>query len=173
MSLRRSARPLSIALARIIVAAMPAHAQSLPQPADLWGPVPTGDASIVNVAPILLPYFNNGSVFGLPESDVGDFSSRTQLSGDWGGVRTDLARHGFFFDLYSATAYLEVTAGGLKTGVAFLQNTQLSINIDTGRAGSWPGGLFHITVASRYVTHSPRLWLRANIERMSFLSASV
>jgi porin len=152
MTLRRFACPLSVALAGIIVAAMPAHAQSLPQqaPADPWGPVPTGDASIVNVAPFLLPYFNNGSVFGLPGTDVGDFWSRTQLSGDWGGARTDLARSGFFFDLYSITAYQDVTSGGLKTGGAFLQNTQLSINIDTGRAGLWSGGLFHITVESRY-----------------------
>ena len=152
MTLRRFARPLSVALAGIIVATMPAHAQSLPQqaPSDPWGPVPTGDASIVNVAPFLLPYFNNGSVFGLLGTDVGDFWSRTQLSGDWGGVRTDLARRGFFFDLYSITAYQDVASGGLKTGGAILQNTQLSINIDTGRAGLWSGGMFHITVESRY-----------------------
>jgi hypothetical protein len=28
---------------------------------------------------------------------VGDFHRRTQLSGDWSGFRTDLARRGFFF----------------------------------------------------------------------------
>jgi hypothetical protein len=151
MTLRRFARPLRVALAGIIVATMPAHAQSLPQqaPSDPWGPVPTGDASIVNVAPFLLPYFNNGSVFGLLGTDVGDFWSRTQLSGDWGGARTDLARSGFFFDLYSITAYQAVTSGGLKTGGAILQNTQLSINIDTGRAGLWAGGLIHVTLESR------------------------
>jgi hypothetical protein len=31
-----------------------------------------------------------------------------------------------------------------------VQNTQLSINFDTGRAGLWSGGLFHFTVQSRY-----------------------
>ena len=83
-------------------------------------------------------------------SDAGDFRHRTQLSGDWSGFRTDLARRGFFFDLYSTSTYQGVASGGLKTGNAFLQNTQIAINVDTGRAGLWPGGVFHITLESRY-----------------------
>jgi porin len=125
-------------------------------PADSWGPVPTEKVSLANLAPFLLPYFNNGPVFGLPGTEVGDFRRRTQLSGDWGGLRTDLARHGFFFDLYSMSAYQGVASGGLKTGSAFIQNTQLSINVDTGRAGLWSGGIFHITLESRYGSFSPQ-----------------
>jgi hypothetical protein len=113
---------------------------------DSWRPVPTKKASVANLAPYLLPYFNNGPVFGLAGTDSRDFRYRTQLSGDWGGLRTDLARHGFFFDLYSTSAYQDVASGGLKTGSAFIQNTQLSINMDSGRAGLWPGGVFHITL---------------------------
>jgi porin len=119
-------------------------------PAEPWGPVPTEKTSIANLAPGLLPYFNNAPVFGLPGTVTGSFWDRTQLTGDWGGVRTDLARHGFFFDLYSTSAYQDVSSGGLKTGNAFVQNTQLSINIDTGRANLWRGGLIHFTVQSRY-----------------------
>jgi len=77
------------------------------------------------------------------------------LTGDWGGVRTKLARRGYFFDLYSTSAYQDVASGGLKTGSAFMQNTQLSINVDTGRAGLWSGGLFHVTLESR-VGSSPQ-----------------
>ncbi len=121
-----------------------------PATADTWGPVQTEKASLANLAPVLLTFFNNGPVFGLPGTDATDFWHRTQLTGDWGGVRTDLARHGFFLDLYSISAYQNVTSGGLKTGGAFVQNTQLSLNVDTGRAGLWPGGLFHFTVESRY-----------------------
>ncbi len=117
---------------------------------DSWGAVPTKKASLVNLAPVLLPYFNNGPVFGVAGTDVSDFWHRTQLSGDWGGVRTNLARHGFFLDLYSTSAYQDTTAGGLKTGNTFIQNAQLSINVDTGRAGLWSGGLVHITLQSRY-----------------------
>ena len=117
--------------------------------ADPWGPVQTKDVSLVNLLPFFLPYFNNGPVFGLPGTVVGDFTDRTQLTGDWGGVRTKLARRGYFFDLYSISAYQDVASGGLKTGGAFMQNTQLSINVDTGRAGLWSGGLFHVTLESR------------------------
>ena len=124
--------------------------------ADPWGPVPTKKASVANLAPYFLPYLNNGPVFGMPGTDVGDFRHRTQLSGDWGGLRTDLARHGFFYDLYSTSAHQSVASGGLKTGSAFIQNSQLSMNLDTGRAGLWPGGVFHFTLESRYGSFSPQ-----------------
>jgi porin len=124
--------------------------------ANPWGPVPTKKASLANLAPFFLPYLNNGPVFGMPGTDAGDFRDRTQLSGDWGGLRTDLARHGFFFDLYTTSAYQDVASGGLKTGSASIQNTQLSINVDTGRAGLWPGGIFHATLESRYGSSSPQ-----------------
>ena len=124
--------------------------------ADPWGPVPTRKASLANLAPFFLPFLNNGPVFGMAGTDAGDFGHRTQLSGDWGGLRTDLARHGFFFDLYSTSAYQDVASGGLKTGNASIQNTQLSINVGTGRAGLWSGGMFHITLESRYGSSSPQ-----------------
>ena len=38
--------------------------------ADSWGSVPTKKASVANVAPALLPFFNNGPVFGLPGTDA-------------------------------------------------------------------------------------------------------
>jgi hypothetical protein len=94
-------------------------------PAEDWGPVPTGKASIANLAPVLLPYFNNGPVFGLPGTVTGNFWDQTQLTGDWGGLRTEITKRGLFIDLYSTSAYQDVTSGGLKTGTAFLQNMQL------------------------------------------------
>jgi hypothetical protein len=60
-----------------------------------------------------------------------------------------------FFDLYSTSAYQNVASGGLTTGNAFVQNTQLSINVDIGRAGLWPGGLLHVILESRYGSSSP------------------
>jgi hypothetical protein len=113
-------------------------------------PAPKERVSLVTVAPGLLPFFNNAPVFGLPGTVEENFWHRTQLSGDWGGARTDLAQHGIFIDFYTTGAYQNVTSGGLKTGGAYVQNTQLSINIDTARAGLWSGGLFHFTVQSRY-----------------------
>ena len=122
---------------------------ALPTRADQWGPVPTYLFSVVNVAPGLLPFFNNAPVFGVSGTVVGNFWQNTQLTGDWGGARTELARRGFFFDAYATSAYQNVTAGGLKTGGSFVQNNQISLNIDTGRAGWWAGGLIHFTAQSR------------------------
>ena len=124
----------------------PGTAQTAPD----WGPVQTDKASIANLSPVLLPFFNNGPVFGLPGTVVGDFWQNTQLTGDWSGFRTSLAKHGIFFDLYSTSSFQDVVSGGLKTGSSFVENLQLSINIDTGRAGLWPGGVFHFTVGSRF-----------------------
>jgi porin len=146
---------IALSLASMFVAVSPMYAQSAPD-SDAWGPVPTEKASVANVAPAVLPFFNNGPVFGLPGTEVGDVRPRTQLSGDWAGRRTDLARHGLFFDLYSTSAYQNVASGGLTTGNAFVQNTQLSINVDTGRAGLWSGGGVHITLESRYGSSSPQ-----------------
>jgi porin len=121
-----------------------------PTPLEEWGPVPTEEASLANLAPGLLPFFNNGPVFGLPGTVTGNFWDQTQLTGDWGGIRTEMTRRGLFIDLYSTSAYQDVTSGGLKTGTAFLQNIQLSVNLDTGRAGLWPGGLLDFTLDSCY-----------------------
>ncbi|MGV7212579.1 carbohydrate porin [Bradyrhizobium sp. UFLA05-112] len=124
--------------------------QAAIKPVDPWQAVPTKYASLANLAPGLFPFFNNGPVFGLPGTVTGDIWNRTQLTGDWGGVRTDWARNGVFIDVYSTSYYQNVTSGGLKTGGAFVQNTQASLNIDTGRAGLWSGGLLHLTLQSRY-----------------------
>jgi porin len=106
--------------------------------------------SIVDAAPALLPFFNNGPVFGTAGTAAGDLWQRTQVTGDWDGARSRLADEGLFVDLYSTSSYQDVTEGGLATGSSFVQNTQLSINVDTGRAGLWPGGLVHFTLQSRY-----------------------
>ncbi len=123
---------------------------AIPETADQFGAVPTGKISLTNLAPVLLPYLNNGPTFGTPGTDAGDLWHRTQLSGDWGGSRTDLARRGFFFDMYSTTVYQNVTDGGLETGDSLVQGVQYTVNIDTARAGWWSGGLIHFTAQSRY-----------------------
>jgi len=115
-----------------------------------FGPIPTTKISILNLAPVVAPYLNNGPVFGLPGTDVDGFWDRTQLTGDWGGARTQLARHGLFIDAYTTSVYQDVPSGGLTEKNSFVQNVQISINYDTGRAGLWSGGLFHFTAQGRF-----------------------
>jgi porin len=116
---------------------------------DPFGPAPSADISLANLAPMLFAFANNGPVFGLPGTQTGDFLDRTQLTGDWGGLRTRLARSGVFIDGYTTVANEDVTSGGLKTGSHLVVNTQFSLNVDTGRAGLWSGGLLHVTLQDR------------------------
>lgn len=117
--------------------------------ADLFGPVDTEYLSLANLAPVLLPYINNGPVFGLPGTVTGDIFTRTQLTGDWGGRRNTLAEKGVFLDVYTTSAYQSMVSGGIDEVDSFIQNTQISLNVDTGRAGLWPGGILHFTAQSR------------------------
>src|SRR5258708_12474633 len=103
----------------IVAGTKAAIAQSQDSAADPWAPVPTRKASLANESPLLLPYVNNGAVFGLPGTDVGAFWHRTQLTGDWGGARTNLARRGIFLDLYSTTANHAVPPAALKPAGSF------------------------------------------------------
>src|SRR5262249_13418668 len=113
-------------------------------------PAPPRLLSLADAAPGLLPFLNNAPVFGLPGTVEGNFWHRTQLLGGLNGRRMELANRGLFIDVYSTGYYQDVTSGGLKTGNAYVQNTQASINLDTGRAGLWSGGVFHFTLQSRY-----------------------
>ena len=122
-------------------------ADTSPEP---FGAVPTTKISLLNLAPVLAPYLNNGPVFGLPGTSTDGFFKSTQLTGDWGGERTKLAQHGLFADLYTTSVYQNVMSGGTAEGSRFVQNVQLSVNYDTGRAGLWPGGLFHFTMQGRF-----------------------
>jgi len=113
-------------------------------------PAPQERLSLATVAPGLLTYFNNGPVFGLAGTVEGNFWRRTQLTGGWNNTRTDWTERGVFLDFYTTSAYQNVMSGGLKTGSAFAQNIQISLNIDTARARLWSGGLFHFTAQARY-----------------------
>jgi porin len=130
-----------------------AHPAASPQPCDVTsasGPVSQPSTSIVDAVPYLLPLFNNAPVFGRPGTIQGNFWHRTQLIGDPDCKRSALTRRGIYIDMYATSAYENVVSGGLKTGYSFVQNTQLSLNIDTAKARLWPGGLIHLTIQSRY-----------------------
>ena len=52
---------------------------------DSWGPVPSQKVSLANLAPVLLPYFNNGPVFGL--SGNGDWKLLGAYPAQWRPAR--------------------------------------------------------------------------------------
>jgi porin len=80
----------------------------------------------------------------------GDFLSRSTLTGDWGGVRNDLAKKGVTFDLSLTQIYQGVVDGGKKKDWEYGGRGDLNIHVDTGKLGLWPGGFFAIEVEGNY-----------------------
>ena len=72
----------------------------------------------------------------------GDFWSRSTLTGDWGGVRNDLAKKGVTFDLSLTQVYQGILVGGKDELWKYSGRGDLTINVDTQKLGLWPGGFF-------------------------------
>lgn len=73
----------------------------------------------------------------------GDLAHRKYMTGDWGGVRKELADKGLLFQL-DLTQLIQGNAhGGKDTNNAFRYsgNADYYFRLDTARAGLWPGGL--------------------------------
>jgi porin len=70
----------------------------------------------------------------------GDFWTRSQLSGDWFGSRSDLAAGGvtFFGDI--TQYYQGVTTGGLARQFAYGGRGDYLIDLDSQKLGLWEGG---------------------------------
>jgi len=80
----------------------------------------------------------------------GDFWSRSTLTGDWGGVRNDLAKKGVTFDMNLTQVWQGVTNGGKETEWEFGGRGNLTINVDTQKLGLWPGGFFTVEVEGNF-----------------------
>src|SRR5262249_36615874 len=109
---------VSLAMSVLCAGVIPARAQDQENLANFAHiasaePAATQRVSLATAAPGLLPYFNNGPVFGLGGTVDGGFWRRTQLSGDWNGARKNWADHGIFLDIYSTSTYQNVPSGGL------------------------------------------------------------
>ncbi|HLF97909.1 MAG TPA: carbohydrate porin [Methylococcaceae bacterium] len=90
-----------------------------------------------------------------PPSFGGDLLTRPKLTGDWGGVRDDLASHGVTLDLDATQVTQHVADGGFEgrlfnrlfpekhetEGSAMFN---MLLKLDTGKAGLWPGGFLTV-----------------------------
>jgi porin len=74
------------------------------------------------------------------ENYSGGFLNRSTLTGDWGGIRNDLAKKGVTFDLNLTQVEQGVTGGGKRTGWEGGGRGDLIFKVDTGKLGLWPGG---------------------------------
>jgi porin len=78
----------------------------------------------------------------VPATWGGDILSRPRLTGDWGGLRDELAQKGIVFDVDLLLTPQVVMGGGRNTGGSFWGNLDYAVNVDTQKLGLWPGGFF-------------------------------
>jgi len=85
-----------------------------------------------------------------PAPYVGPLHSRSHLSGDWGGKRTQLAESGVTFDLYATQFYQGVTSGGLDRSWEYGGKLDYLLNIDGGKANFAPGLFINLHAETRF-----------------------
>jgi porin len=78
--------------------------------------------------------------------------SQPNLTGDWGGVRSYLERHGVTFTLNYTNDFLANVHGGIKTGAVGIGVFQPALDIDLKKLVGWEGGKFH---THALITHGP------------------
>ena len=74
----------------------------------------------------------------------GDFLKRTTMTGDWGGLRNDMAKKGLTFDFSLTQTEVGVVRGGLDRTGRYGGRGDFYMNLDTGKAGLWRGGFFTV-----------------------------
>jgi len=116
------------------------------EPMPPAGHAPQADAPVGHadetVAPASQPMALQSIIHDLPDYS-GNWLEREYLTGDWGGVRTDLANHGILFD-FDVTQVMQGNAHGGKhthNGFRYSGSADYKIRLDTARMGLWPGGL--------------------------------
>ena len=67
-----------------------------------------------------------------------------------GGTLDDWEEKGFNVDLESVATYQNLLIGGLDEGGEVNGSTDLVLQLDTGKAGLWPGGFFKLRGELRY-----------------------
>lgn len=114
-----------------VVAQSPEGTPPASQPADDAPSSPTSQPmSLQSLIPVLPDY-------------SGDNWKRSHLTGDWGGLRTELAEQGILFDIGTTQVTQGNAHGGKDTHNAFRYSGSVDykLSLDTARMGLWPGGL--------------------------------
>jgi porin len=79
------------------------------------------------------------TLFPVPDFS-GDNWKRAKLTGDWGGLRSTMARNGVQLDLDNVHTFQNVTGGGIDTTGRYLGNAEIVLKLDSQKMGLWPGG---------------------------------
>jgi len=82
----------------------------------------------------------------------GDIWTRSTLSGDWGGLRNELAAKGVTLDMSLTQVTQGIVHGGKKTGWQYSGGRgDLNLHVDTGKLGLWPGGFLTVEAEGNFI----------------------
>ena len=77
------------------------------------------------------------------------FTQRDGLLGDWNGARSQMAEEGLTFELVYTGEVISIASGGARpTDGIYLDNTDLTLTLDTGKAGWWNNGTLFVYILS-------------------------
>ena len=86
----------------------------------------------------------------IPETYGGDLWSRPRLTGNWFGLRDEMGKKGIVLDADLLLTPQGVASGGRDTVAEFWGNAEYTLNVDTGKAGLWPGGFLRVLANSGF-----------------------
>ncbi len=105
---------------------------------------------VLGLALLITPVPASAQPVPVPETWGGDFLSRARLTGNWGGFRDELGKKGVVFDADLLLTPQGVASGGRDTEAEFWGNAEYTLNVDTGKAGLWPGGFLKLIANSGF-----------------------
>jgi porin len=111
-----------LALLTIISLARPATAQE--------SPASTSQAAATSEEATLFPVPSYG----------GDLWSRSFLTGDWGGLRSTLAKNGVQLEIETMHVFQDVSSGGVNQTGRYSGTADITLKLDSQKLGLWPGG---------------------------------
>lgn len=96
------------------------------------------------------------AVAGVPkaadETYGGDFLSRSELTGNWGGYRDQLRDKGVTLNVDLLQIGQGVVSGGTRHQWEYNGEALYNFNVDFGKLGLWPGGFLSIFAESQFGT---------------------
>lgn len=82
----------------------------------------------------------------------GDIWTRSTLSGDWWGLRNELAAKGITLDVSLTQAAQGIVHGGKDTGWQYSGGRgDINLHVDTGKLGLWPGGFLTVEAEGNFI----------------------
>ena len=70
----------------------------------------------------------------------------TTLTGDWGGVRSKLYKKGVSLEITHKSDVMATVSGGIKSGAAWMGNSEAKIDVDLEKLAGWNGTTAHFHV---------------------------